>query len=290
MAESEDGVPIRTGAERSVVRERKKRRPHEPDNPTQSEIDDFLTAREKFCARYQNLSSSHPFLAGHLASRTTVQNYRRVDLEWREYSHYHRNKLIAFVNNPDPTRESLYSLLARGMRQTDGNKSDLLKLYMGKYRYFRYATAHGTAAEAEYSFGRMNLLPNDDEPRFEHWSHDAKRRDVPENDGYVFKHDSRIYFAGKRPGVMRLAIAQGFENGDPATSCLKGIVLSARMDLGDPFSARFIMVHESNKELSRELGEGKGEQRFLDYWNDDANFMLLTSRESEDMPDQDEES
>lgn len=149
---------------------------------------------------------------------------------------------------------SLYDQLAHLMEQPEGARDDLLRDYLGEFRYFRFA-CKGAIDDIYYVSGRIRIFKDPEgNPSFEHWSHDYASED-PEHTGLVFHYENRIYMLGTARGMMRLAIGRTL-TAPKSRGYIAGLVVSVRDDPHrDPYSARFIMVHEANKLLIQRLSD-----------------------------------
>lgn len=189
-----------------------------------------------------------------LFSSATITRLRKSDTEYASsnFSKTIQERLIWFFDQP--RYRSLYWLLADQIGQDENDLAHLLKNYRGEYRYFRFASLSGDEKNLTYVSGRIVIERDaDGDPSFRHWSEDyGVTKPVAEHIGYVFKQEQRLFFAGRKVGVMRLGIARTFDS-DKAKDALHGIVVSVRTSQRDPYGARFIMVHVDNEQLIETL-------------------------------------
>lgn len=258
---------------------------------TLEHISAFEKAREAFLKKYDGVKSAGSAFKG-ILSKESVNRIKRKDYIWNDYGKRLRNKLIELMDKQDTALTSAYSAVSVLMLQNEESKNDILRNFQGEYRYFRFASQSGLSEQAEYSAGKIVIRKSDgEEPIFELWSHDdpEKWTGEPEINGFVFKDDSQLFLLGYRTGVLRLAVARVNAKGTKSQH-LMGVVLSVRMIMNDPFSARFLLVNIESRALLEKYGDmglapnGKkvGENAFLEYWKDSNNYMLLSVR-SEDV-------
>ena len=142
------------------------------------------------------------------------------------------------------------------LRRLDINSASVkttIDVWKGKYRYFRFFSKGNSRDEHEYNYGggKIHIENENNIPVFKHWSHNYEG-DTPEHTGYVYKSDNHIFMLGAGEKKMRLAVAYNVNK--PSDELIAGIVLSQRNAAPyNAFAARFLMVHEDNKNLIEKL-------------------------------------
>jgi hypothetical protein len=233
----------------------------------------FKEARDRFRMEYKTRGAAKEVEP--LFSAATVHRLRLQENEWSngKFSPATQKRLIWLFRQEQ--NATLYDRMSKEIGQKAGDTNLLLEDYLGEYRYFRYAS-HGEEKDAILVEGKIVISRDyNGDPMFAHWSHDYDWADpTPEHNGFVFRYESRLFFAARRRGIMRLAIASTFAE-VRSRDALYGLVLSVRSKPSQrhPFCARFIMVHRDNASLSKELSEG-GEEAFKARVKGPAYYML----------------
>lgn len=155
-------------------------------------------------------------------------------------------------------RKTHYQYLADEIGQRPHNLG-AIAAFQGDYFFFRYRPEAGGCI---YSRGHLKISfdASKAEAAFEQWSgnynrHKHSRR--AEHNGYVFLKGGKMYFAGRRAGVMRLGIVKLPAGEDPKHWYMAGVVASVADD-DVPFAAKVLLVPAKNRNLVRRLSqEGK---------------------------------
>jgi hypothetical protein len=177
-------------------------------------------------------------------------------------------------------RKTHYQYLARELGQKRHNFL-AIQQYEGDYCFFRYRpegtlTIKFDAVRGEASFQQFS--GNYDRDR-----HSQR----PEHNGYVFLKRGKLFFAGRREGVMRLGIVNLPEGDDPQRWFMAGLVMSIADEDEVPFSAKVLLVPEKNTTLLARLSvegatpsaEKAAESNFLNgvrARDKDVAFLRLT--------------
>lgn len=236
----------------------------------------FDEARQVFLERY-SARGTKAALYGKISATTVSRLIRPDKFPNDKFGPRIQKWLIKQVSAP--TESGLYAQMAHQMAQKEGDKAILLDAYLGKYHYFQYWTRQGVESR-KLVMGEIHVFADDGgNPAFRHWSHDYDKP-KPEHEGFVFHYEAKLYFAGTRPGVMRLAIARTFAPEGRRESFLPGLIVSVRNEpYRDPYAARFILVHEDNRTLIDDLDpdkNSKAEARFAELLKSSGDdYMLL---------------
>lgn len=162
----------------------------------------------------------------------------------------------------------LYAALADKIGQT---RTDFAALtdYVGKYIFFRYRPEEGGRVYAPGTI-QISWSEGDEMVEFQQWSENyvrTRHRGRAEHTGYVFYHDSKLYFAGRRHGVMRLGIVETPKEFKRSEWRMPGVILSVGTQRGEPFAAKLLLVPVQNKEVFQRLKKNRdddgGEIAFL---------------------------
>lgn len=236
------------------------------------QLDSFRLYRERFREQYSDASKIKEIEP--LFSPATIQRLKESEEAYpsTNFAPYMQRRLIWLYQQ----RETfpLYKALSATIGQQDHDLKHIVSNYLGEYRYFRFKSHEGHD-NVEYCTGRL-LIEKDGagHPIFQHWSHDIPLdRNPPEHEGMVFRHGDRLYFAGRRPGVMRLAVAQEFD----ANGILNALLLSVR-DKGpcEPFCARAIVVPLNHTGWIDKFSDAiSGEKAFRDYTERQGHYYML---------------
>lgn len=244
------------------------------------DLEQFGRDRADFISRYGNRKSSDSIFES-IGSDTTV--YRLQHPEKRSNESFDRKTRIALHEflYPPQASLSLYDQLAKSFNQSPGDRDNIRQFY-GKYHVFRYAPSRKGPV---YRPGEIELLESLEtgEPTFHHWSgdFDRTRRQDAEHTGFVFHHSSKLYFAGRRRGVMRLGIVKTDE--EPKSElCMAGLILSVSTEQQEPFAAKLLLVPFENAALAQELDQGVvgnvGEKRFRELTEtSESDAAILTA-------------
>jgi hypothetical protein len=177
-----------------------------------------------------------------------------------------QHKLALIAAHRIPSEQSIAEYIFRRI-VTDDQSVALTKKYDGFYRYWRHYPNEHPSRFLRWGIIRLETVDNL-YTAFSHWSHDEIiRRGYnkkwrltsldgfrdPEDTGYAFYSQAKLFALGFREGNIRLTIVDvPAERQEEAT--YTGIVLTTKKHGGSNiFAAGFIMVHASNKSFWKEM-------------------------------------
>jgi hypothetical protein len=170
-----------------------------------------------------------------------------------------KQKLALIAAHRIPSEQSIAEIIFRRIVKDDQSLS-LTKKYDGFYRYWRHYPHEHRSRFLRWGIIRLETIQNL-YTVFSHWSHDEilRRRynkewsatsldrfQDPEDTGFAFYSQAKLFALGFREGNIRLTIAD-VPAGRQEDAIYTGIVLTTKKHGGSNiFAAGFIMVHVSN--------------------------------------------
>lgn len=228
----------------------------------------YVLARDKLVRHYSDRSKHHllmPMLSPQIIDKILTGRTPRRD---------QKERLVWLMN--EGASSAIYQGMCTMIGQHPDERHGIIEDLAGEYLYFR----HHSLAQDSYGQGHVKIFRDrNGDPSFYHWSENYKRFDEDENErrrehaGYVFRSKEKLYFLGRRKGVVRLSIATTpDENSQP----FLGLTLSVRSAYhGMAFAARFALVRESDTDLIKSLSDRKnGENYFKSFFGGEKQWYM----------------
>ena len=190
-------------------------------------------------------------------------------------------RLMIEYDQPYSSDPAHYHFLAGQVGIKDKEQS-CLDSYLGLYYYFRKYPSSNTPTKGVIEIRKANGIYV-----FYHWPETvATSREGPpskkaKHAGYVLVINNCIHMLGAKDGYVRLGVCRRSVLDQPENHILKGVVLTLTGE-SRIFSARFVMIHQSNEHLFTLCSEPNAIEMLLDHLQSPVDVIKLLTNDHRD--------